>query len=325
MQLIGIVSVGLAAATLLTAAGQQSVVVAPIGRDLARSTLSVLRDGYWVAWWSSGQAPASWIAPHPSVNAALSWRRVSDGVEWSELRLAGDGVALRVRVIVARLDPALVRFRLESNWTASGDPNWSVDRAAPDALVSFNSGQFPHSNPWGWVVRRGREIQPPGYGPLSVGIAIDSSGAVRWLTGARLTDISERSGAVEGFQSFPRLLENGQVPVALRVEGSGVDLRHRDARLAFGQTVDGKILIALTRFDGVGGALDFVPFGLTTPEMAAVMGAIGARDAVLLDGGISSQLLIRDGGDVHRWRGLRQVPMGLVVTARDGGTNDRTR
>jgi exopolysaccharide biosynthesis protein len=38
-----------------------------------------------------------------------------------------------------------------------------------------------------------------------------------------------------------------------------------------------------------------LPFGLTTPEVAAVMGALGARRAVLLDGGISSQLLIREG------------------------------
>ncbi|MBC7898394.1 MAG: phosphodiester glycosidase family protein [Cytophagaceae bacterium] len=65
-----------------------------------------------------------------------------------------------------------------------------------------------------------------------------------------------------------------------------------------------------------GGALDFVPFGLTTPEMAAVMGALGARDAVMLDGGISSQLLIRDPAGVRRWTGLREVPLALVVRAR---------
>jgi exopolysaccharide biosynthesis protein len=37
-----------------------------------------------------------------------------------------------------------------------------------------------------------------------------------------------------------------------------------------------------------------VPLGPTTPEMAAIMGALGACDAVMLDGGISSQLLLRD-------------------------------
>lgn len=70
----------------------------------------------------------------------------------------------------------------------------------------------------------------------------------------------------------------------------------------------------MTRFEALGGALSHLPFGLTTPEMAAVIGALGASRAVLLDGGISSQMLVHDAsGEVHSWRGLRQVPLGLVV------------
>jgi hypothetical protein len=73
----------------------------------------------------------------------------------------------------------------------------------------------------------------------------------------------------------------------------------------------------LTRFDALDGAMDFVPFGLTTPEMAALMGALGCRQAVALDGGISSQLLIRDPvGHTYSWRGLRNVPLGLVIVSR---------
>ena len=53
--------------------------------------------------------------------------------------------------------------------------------------------------------------------------------------------------------------------------------------------------------------------GLTVPEMAALMGALGARDAMLLDGGISGQLLVRDGRRTHAWTGLRKVPLGIVV------------
>jgi exopolysaccharide biosynthesis protein len=95
-----------------------------------------------------------------------------------------------------------------------------------------------------------------------------------------------------------------------------VDLRHRDARLAVGELRDGRMLVALTRFEGLGGVLDNLPFGLTTPEMAALMGALGARRAVLLDGGISSQLLLRAGTETHAWRAMRYVPLGLTATAR---------
>lgn len=78
---------------------------------------------------------------------------------------------------------------------------------------------------------------------------------------------------------------------------------------------DGRVLVALTRFEGLGGALSVLPFGFTTPEMAAVMGALGATRAVLLDGGISGQLRVRDGG-VREWDALRKVPLGLLVSPR---------
>jgi exopolysaccharide biosynthesis protein len=55
--------------------------------------------------------------------------------------------------------------------------------------------------------------------------------------------------------------------------------------------------------------------------MAALMGALGCRDAVLLDGGISGQLLLRGpsaGRDAQAWRGIRRVPLGLVALPRGG-------
>ena len=109
------------------------------------------------------------------------------------------------------------------------------------------------------------------------------------------------------------LLQGGEVPPPLRQAFQGVNLDHRDARLAFGTLKDGQVLIALTRFDVLGDSFGRVPFGLTTPEMAAVMGALGCGDAVLLDGGISGQLLLRKAdGTVRSWPGIRSVPLGLV-------------
>jgi exopolysaccharide biosynthesis protein len=97
-----------------------------------------------------------------------------------------------------------------------------------------------------------------------------------------------------------------------------VDLEHRDARLAIGIGRDGTLLVALTRFEALGGALSNLPFGLTTPEMAALMGALGCRRAMLLDGGISSQLQLKAGdGTVHRWRGIRRVPLALLALPAD--------
>jgi exopolysaccharide biosynthesis protein len=119
------------------------------------------------------------------------------------------------------------------------------------------------------------------------------------------------------FQSYPALLRgDGEVPPALR-EGETVNLSHRDARLALGVDRAGRLLVALTRFDAPLPASQRIPFGVTLPEMAAIMGALGARQAVSLDGGISAQLLLRGAdGETHRWPGLRKVPLALVATPR---------
>ncbi len=231
--------------------------------------------------------------------------------------MAGAGEAWRIRVLVARLDPRQVRFRVDTAYQDRGaKPAWTVEHARPGALVAVNAGQFPRTLPWGWVVLDGHEYLAPGIGPLSVGVAFDSNGAVRWIPGDSLAEPGVRRGVDAAFQSYPTLLTDGAVPMELRGDGHGVDLNHRDARAAFGQSADGSVLIVLTRFDGIGGVLDFLPFGLTVPEMSAIMGALGAREAVMLDGGISSQLLIRDQGKVRLWKGLRRVPLGLVAITR---------
>ena len=69
------------------------------------------------------------------------------------------------------------------------------------------------------------------------------------------------------------------------------------------------MVVALTRFDALGGSLGRLPFGFTSAEMAA----LGCRQAILLDGGISGQLMVGDAdGGARTWPGIRSVPLGLV-------------
>jgi hypothetical protein len=80
---------------------------------------------------------------------------------------------------------------------------------------------------------------------------------------------------------------------------------------------DGQVVIVLTRFAGLGGAAPTLPWGPTVLEMAIYMKSLGCRRAMLLDGGISSQLAVRGpDGSLERWTNWRAVPMGLIVTQR---------
>lgn len=307
-------AVALIAVLGLTATGAE--------RRLGASSLAAWRDGAWRTWWRSVAAPARWTAPDAELARALEWSPIATGVEWASLRLSCSAPAWRQKLIVVRIDPRRVRLSLE--WTLSEDgkrPAWSIDRAPQGALVAFNAGQFVQSMPWGWLVTDGREQLRPGVGPLSRVVAIDRAGEVHWIAGDSLAIHSAAVGGgaesiVTAFQSYPTLLTgDGSVPEPLRAAGLGVNLAHRDARLALGEDRDGRLLVAMTRFDALGDVAGAIPIGLTTPETAALMGALGAHEAVMLDGGISAQLRLRESrsGRVHRWPGLRRVPLALVV------------
>jgi uncharacterized protein YigE (DUF2233 family) len=294
--------IGVAAASAIGAAASRG--------DSGDSMLAVRHTGGWVTWWRRNAAPVRWDGSAP-LATRVSWRAGAAGIEWGELRLEGAGEAWRTRVVVVRLDPRRINLSLVTAFTRN--ESWTVAQADSGAVLALDAGQFRRSLPWGWVVSQGRELLPPEDAPLAGAVVIDSSGALRIVPPEGVAAERARGTAREAFQSYPILLNDGVIPTPLRNPGNGVDLAHRDARLALGTLADGRVVIALTRFDALGSSLGRVPFGLTSPEMAAVMGALGCRQALLLDGGISGQLLLREAdGSARSWPGTRSVPMGLV-------------
>jgi hypothetical protein len=283
--------------------------------QLPESGLSVRGSGgKSVVWWRSAQSPTEWKSALPALAAAVQWRKIRPGLESSSFDISGEHVGWRVRIILVRVDPAKFFIRLDSA-VDDANPAWSIDTAPANAALALNAGQFESDLPWGWIVRAGREVQPPRPGPLSSALTIDASGHADVVDAAEIADARTRGNLLLAFQSYPAILVgDGRVPEALRGPGRGVDLKHRDSRVALGLLRDGRLLIALTRFGGTR-----LPFGPTTPEMAAIMGALGCRRAMLLDGGLSGQLMFRDAqGRANRWPGLRSVPLGLLAFPKPG-------
>jgi len=293
----------------------------PAGPDpLPASRLAVRTSAGWRTWWSSGRAPATWREPDAVLQGVLRLTPGAPGMHWGEAELGGSGEAWRTRLVVAVLDPARVSLGLALRIEARGGTRrgaWRAGDADADVLAALNAGQFSGAVPWGWLVREGRELRPPGTGPLAAALVVDTAGSVHWVAGEDLAAWRRGRGVRHAFQSYPVLLAGGVVPRPLRAAGAGIDVAHRDARLAIGRRADGMLVVALTRFDALGSAAGRLPLGLTTPEMAAVMGALGCRDALALDGGISGQLLLRDAaGERRLWSGMRRVPLGLEVRPR---------
>lgn len=250
------------------------------------------------------------------IAAATLWQPVRPGVWVREMRMAEHGALSVVRVTAVRLDPAAVRFALDSATRDYGTRGaWTVERLPPNGLLAVNTGQFIGGVPWGWVVSDGGETSAPGQGRLAMSFVVDSAGAASLLVPA---DVEAARGHVRlALQSYPALLIDGELPWELRAPGRGANLDHRDTRLAIGTLADGSVVVAITRLNVLGSTGETLPWGPTVIEMAEFMRSLGCRRAMLLDGGISSQLAFRDrDGSIRRWTNWRKVPLGLVVTSR---------
>lgn len=261
--------------------------------------------------------PARIVRGDPLLAAAMQWRTVQPGLEIASLGLRAGVASLEVEATVVRLDTTHFRFALQHAVEENGmTGRWTIDSSGPDAALAINAGQFKETGPWGWLVMRGEERRSPGRAPLGIGIRIDTAGRLRWVPPGQERVHRDDRATAYAFQSFPLLVYDRRVPPTLR-DGAALRLAHRDARLVLCELDDGRLLVVLTRYAGLGALAERVPIGLTTPETLALVAALGARHAVMLDGGVSAQLLVRDATGVELRRpGLRRVPLGVVAVPR---------
>jgi hypothetical protein len=178
-------------------------------------------------------------------------------------------------------------------------------------------------------------VRPPGSGPVPAdSLLLTGTGdAARFLRDVALprsrAELSlkltaagkrlnlERAAAMVG--GGPRLLRAGRVAVAAATEGFappqapsffGTFVAGRQPRTLAGVRSDGTLLLVT-----VDGRFPGWSVGMTLPESARLMRSLGARDALNLDGGGSSTMVVR-GEVVNRPSdrvGERPVSDGLFV------------
>ncbi|HEY0670670.1 MAG TPA: phosphodiester glycosidase family protein [Longimicrobiales bacterium] len=265
---------------------------------------------------SSRTLPREFARATTSLGSALTWDSLQPGLERTEFTVEAGRLGMNVRIILARIEPSRFDFKLVLATKANGMTGaWNVSDAPLTAALAINAGQFKETGPWGWLVLAGTETRDPGFGPLSLGIIFDSAGRIRWLPFKNLAHTSRNAGVRYAFQSYPTLLFNARVPQL--ATGRDLDQSHRDARLILAEDAAGRMLVVLTRYDALRGAVARVPIGLTVPESIALVGALGARHAVMLDGGVSAQMVLRGrNGRTETWKGMRDVPLALVAFPR---------
>ena len=167
--------------------------------------------------------------------------------------------------------------------------------------------------PTNLLVANGRLFTPPNKQPV---LAFDSSGVPHistfTLAGGRLAPFFPRN-AVGG---RPVLVRDSAIVGGVDTEGA-VSFRERNPRTAAGIARNGTLLLLLA-VDG----REYQNAGMTLRELAQTMLALGARDAINLDGGGSTTLVYADPDSSGRLRianhpsdkeGERTVGDGLAI------------
>ncbi|NLJ86315.1 MAG: phosphodiester glycosidase family protein [Firmicutes bacterium] len=190
------------------------------------------------------------------------------------------------------------------------EATWEIDgvnrRRLADELIIYTAehGTTTGTNNYGWEVLiqgnyvtghvQGNAKIPPG------GYVISGHGkAAHWLRNLEIGDYIDASwslqpnwleqGVVHAVGGGPRLLRQGQVDITAEQERFQADITQgRAPRTALGVTERGELLLVT-----VNGRQNNISIGMTLAEAAELMRELGAIEAMNLDGGGSSTMVVR--------------------------------
>jgi exopolysaccharide biosynthesis protein len=148
--------------------------------------------------------------------------------------------------------------------------------------------------PAGWEARfviddEGTARAPTGDTLLLVRVSAADAAALRVGDTVRVTLRVAPIAPVEAVGGFPMLLTNGELASGLETAGAA-SFRGLNPRTAIGIAANGRRLLLAV----IDGRQPGVSAGMTTAETAHFMRALGADDALNLDGGGSSALVVWD-------------------------------
>lgn len=258
-----------------------------------------------------GVAAGDSAAPQNLVARAVVWNDSVPGMRIGSFTVRATTRRLTNSIGIVELDASAWRFSLTLAAGAARRTAENVLDANAAFHVAVNTGLFDGAGvPLGLVRVDGVQHHAVQRWLESV-VAIED-GALH------ITDVAGAARIPAGasaFQTLPTLIRDGRV-----VYGGSSSARlsrtHRDRRLALCLTNDGRVRLVLSSFEVFGASAGPIPIGITLPEQAAVVAALGCHDAVALDGGISAQVAARIGERLVRMPGWRRVPLILVATRR---------
>jgi hypothetical protein len=250
-------------------------------------------------------APVIPTAPaQPTAVPVITFSQLRQGVEWASTSYRASNGAT-VNVLIARLDPAWVSFRVHYlPGQARGIRDWQV--ALPGAIAIVNGSFFtPENNALGVLFADGIPYgAPTSRNDAGMFQVSGSQARVRsnWLEPVQAGERPEQA-----VQTWPILIAS-QGNIVGAVAPLNPDMTQVNAtRTVVAQDQQGRILFMVT------------PFSSTTlPDLGNWLGAsgLGLTFALNLDGGTSTNMFLATGGPSQWTQGLRGIPVVIAAYPR---------
>jgi uncharacterized protein YigE (DUF2233 family) len=249
--------------------------------------LGLVHDERWDPLLEEALTDSLWEG---SLESQVSYSRISSGIQIGSVPIRHEhGTDFSLVVTKVDLTKADVRVLTNDSLAVKRDFVEAMTKNT-GAIAAINAGFFDEKGARGLVLKNGKELRAPNrtHGYLLL-----------WDEGAHIGP-ARTLQAENAIQSFPLLLVNGEV-----TSDSTKNMESVARRSAAALNSKGELLLVATDAELV---------GLTIPQLTVLLRGLGARNAIALDGGASSQLYVRNTD--YRVREWDPVPVALGVFPR---------
>jgi uncharacterized protein YigE (DUF2233 family) len=263
-----------------------------------RKTRAVIELNYALpdvtAFWL--QDPVRFVVDVPTIYSNKSALTIAPGIRYITLNTGTPAgpVTVDVLEIEARDEDVAVKTALAGSYDSFGLAPVSELVSRSGAIAGVN-GVFHASDgtPLGLIILDGRLKSLPIMGRTAMGITWDGRVLIDNVSvdpSGNLVPDWLGEGVIYAVGGGPRLVRDGKVNVSSIEEQFKADVAAgRAPRTAVGVTGDGKLLLI-----AVTGRQAYHSIGVTLEELANITLELGAKDAMNLDGGGSSTMVVRD-------------------------------
>lgn len=256
-------------------------------------------EGAWYSVSSEHRRRRTWTGVDAFLRDGLRFEERDHGLGLARIAYRRDPNPNVHELIVVRVDPERWTFQVVARDDFARVP---IQDLGQGQTLAVNASFFSETGPVGLVLQDG-EVRVPQGTARAAHFLVDEA------RGPRIdnTKMASLDGIEQAVQGFPAIMSQGETYSYMRYGGRGFAVHELARRTAVCIDRDDAVLIVVT---------DSLTNGLTLDELATVMGGLGCVDAMGLDGGSSTALVVNAGSEQVLVPSRDGVPVALGVRPR---------